>query len=259
MSLQDKSAKKSIFKVFFPVLLLFSGLFSSITNAYVIEWLPGTDSTHDHIASHHDADGFSSYVSPAYNYSPDLNMFRMDNGSMTLTVTGGPEASYRSENLISQMLADFQIHKSNPSELPVTEAQLMVGANIHLTAFPAVEGSRDAVSAVAMASVRNTGLVVHQYDYLDGYIDDGLDISGFLFGSDKELLAVDTTYTFELVTFEIVSRIWDGHTARYGTSTFDSAWAQLSVPEPSSLPLMVLALAAVVLSGRRRICLKKTG
>ena len=161
---------------------------------------------------------------------------------------------------VTRISADFQIHRTQASEIPVAQVVATAGGFASATAFPEAEGhvpapgssGGDYVMLYLRSYVTGTGLWVGddkpqilEVD-LDGLDDDGLALSTFFYGRDSELLAVDTTYTFTVDVYALVSRYWDGSSARYGTAAYDYMYGNLAVvPEPSVPALFGLGLAGL--------------
>lgn len=237
--------------------IVLAGLFPSLASAYVIDWVAGTASSASVYFERIDAAaGSTNTVVPTSYFNLGDNTMMLRDGSTTVVASGGP-GDRRMAAHVTRMSADFQIHRTQASEIPVAEVVATAGGFASLSAFPATEGhvpapgstGGDYVMLYLRSYVSGTGLWIgndkpHVVEAdLDGLDDDGVALSTFFYGRDSEFLAVDTTYTFTLDVYAYVSRYWDGSSARYGTAAYDYMYGNLAVvPEPPILALLGLGL-----------------
>lgn len=231
-----------------------------LASAYVIDWFGGTAASASWYFNRIDtAAGSTSTVVPTSYFNLGDNTLTLRDGSTTVVTSGGP-GERRMAAHVTRISADFQIHRTQASEIPVAQVVATAGGFASATAFPEAEGhvpapgssGGDYVMLYLRSYVTGTGLWVGddkpqilEVD-LDGLDDDGLALSTFFYGRDSELLAVDTTYTFTVDVYALVSRYWDGSSARYGTAAYDYMYGNLAVvPEPSVPALFGLGLAGL--------------
>ncbi|MBX3589975.1 MAG: PEP-CTERM sorting domain-containing protein [Burkholderiaceae bacterium] len=240
--------------------ILLGAVHPTSANAYVIDWIGGTAASASWYFDRIDtAAGSTGTVVPTSYFNLGDNTLMLRDGSTTVVTSGGP-GERRMAAHVTRISADFQIHRTEASEIPVAQVVATAGGFASATAFPEAEGhipapgssGGDYVMLYLRSYVTGTGLWVGddkpqilEVD-LDGLDDDGLALSTFFYGRDSELLAVDTTYTFTVDVYALVSRYWDGSSARYGTAAYDYMYGNLAVvPEPSVPALFGLGLAGL--------------
>lgn len=240
--------------------ILLAAAHPPLASAYVIDWIGGTAASANWYFDRIDtAAGSTSSVVPTSYFNLGDNTLMLRDGSTTVVTSGGP-GERRMAAHVTRISADFQIHRTEASEIPVAQVVATAGGFASVTAYPETQGhvpapgstGGDYVLLYLRSYVSGTGLWIGndkpqilEAD-LDGLDDDGRALSTFFYGRDSELLAVDTTYTFTVDVYALVSRYWDGSSARYGTAAYDYMYGNLAVvPEPSVLALIGLGFSGL--------------